>query len=398
MITRKFILKAHPVYLLLAMLLSFFGLNAQSSEYGETTDRTETYNRWALRLNGGTAIFLGDVKQEPVLPSAVPFNEWRFGGQLGLEYRMNPVFSLTGKALYSQIAGAKSKTNTYFQADMVEGSLSLYLYPVNIFSNSNGRIADIYLIGGVGISNFNSILYNLTSNLVIASSGNGNGIGLLGRTFEPFLSAGLGIDFLLSEKWALTIESSNKIFGNDMVDLTASQFKYDVYNFTSVGLTYKLGEKPFKHLKGRHADDQFTEAEEIQNSVPQVIPEKIEPVVELPVIKLEEVVKPVIVEEPTIELPVAMKKEEKIPAQTGYRVQLLATSKPYDKAKLSAKTKIDPSLIEESVFNGLYIYVIGMYEDHQEALKAMQKTRRDHATPDAFLVYFRDGKRIGVKP
>lgn len=115
MITRKFILKAHPVYLILAMLLSFFGLNAQSSEYGETTDRTETYNRLALRLNGGTAIFLGDVKQEPVLPSAVPFNEWRFGGQLGLEYRMNQFSALPAKPFTPKLQVQKVKPTPIFK-------------------------------------------------------------------------------------------------------------------------------------------------------------------------------------------------------------------------------------------------------------------------------------------
>lgn len=390
-------LKYASTLIVLLILTAFSGLFAQSGGYGEY-DGSETYNRWAIRLSGGTAVFLGDVKQEPILPSANPFNEWRFGGQLGLEYRISPVFSLAGKALYSELAGAKSKTNTYFQADMFEGSLNLFLYPVNIFSNSNGRIADLYLMGGIGLSNFNSKLYNLSTNNVIASSGSGNGIGLMGRTFEPVLSAGFGIDFLLSEKWIISIESSNKAFNSDLIDLTASQFKYDVYNFTAIGLTYKFGEKPFKHLKGRPADDQYTEVAEIQMPEPQIISEKNEPVVELPVITPEEVAKPVIVEEPTIVVPIVVEKEEKAPSQTGYRVQLLATSKPYDKAKLATKTKINPDLIEESMFNGLYIYVTGLYEDHQEALKAMQKIRRDHATPDAFLVYFRDGKRIGVKP
>ena len=67
------------------------------------------YNRWAVRLSGGTSIFFGDIKQQAVVPSSDPKNEWRFGGSMGLEYRISPVFSLRGQTVYAGIAGTKTK-------------------------------------------------------------------------------------------------------------------------------------------------------------------------------------------------------------------------------------------------------------------------------------------------
>jgi len=66
--------------------------------------------------------------------------------------------------------------------------------------------------------------------------------------------------------------------------------------------------------------------------------------------------------------------------------------------KLSNKTRILPEDIEESQFNGLYIYVTGWFKNIEEAVVARDAIRKNHATPDAWIVYFENGQRQKTIP
>ncbi len=383
-------------------------LNAQSHPYQETSHRHDEYNAWAIRLAGGTGVFMGDIKQNPLLPSSTPKNEWRFGGSLGLEYRLSPVLSLKGQALFTQLAGTKTKNGNYFDATAIESTLSLGLYPVNLFSLNNGRIAEFYFFGGVGLVNFDAKLFDLTNDKLLASSGNGNGSGLAGKTLEPLLLAGFGIDFPINTHWMISFETSNKAIGNDRMDLVVSQFKYDVYNFTSLGITYRFGSKTAK--RGQKQAKEPVKQDYAQSYLMPETPLTVDTVQpELPVEELPSFNKVISIPsdtltsvEPTAEKPetIATPIESK-PLKnenSGYRVQILASSRQYDLLKLSNKTRILPEDIEESQFNGLYIYVTGWFKNMEEAVVARDAIRKNHATPDAWIVYFENGQRQKTIP
>lgn len=379
---------------------------ALSQSYHTASDKVGLQDqRWVLRMMGGPSVFLGDIKQNPLLPASTPFNEWRFGGSVGLEYRISPVFSLSGKAAYLQLAGIKTKNNRYFEADLIEGAIQLQIYPVNIFSLSNGRIAEFYLFGGFGLSNYDSRLYNTTNDQTVASSGFGNGKGIAGKTFEPVVAAGIGLDFPLSEHWMISFESGNHAVASDMLDVFASGFEYDVFNFTTVGVAYRFGSTLSGRRKVQPLLDKRNE---------EAVTDFIEPQIEKPVVQEEdspaEGINQVITLQAMDTVPVidstrlVLQQEAMVaeiqpqPMRSGYRVQLLATSKPYDVSKLSAKTGLEVAEIDESTFNKLYIYVTGWFADRQSAIIAMKQIRTSHATPDAFIVYFSDGERVAKLP
>lgn len=370
------------------------------------------YNRWAVRFSGGTSIFFGDIKQQAVVPSSDPKNEWRFGGSMGLEYRISPVFSLRGQTVYAGIAGTKTKSDRNFEGEMIEGSLGIGLYPVNIFSTSNGRFAEFYLMAGIGLLQFDANLFRLSDGQTIAGSGNGNGMGIGGKTLEAIAFAGFGVDFPLNEKWMVSFETSNKAVSNDEMDLTVSQSKYDIYNFTSLGVTYRIGSKNFK--KPHITKSSKSIATEKKSPMKPSIPEEIihyEPPTILDTLHLE--VKEAVISEVTIPVETISIQDEILLdtldqttktvnaeniSSTGFSVQLLASSKPFPLEKLAQKTGLNMADITESSFNQLYIYTTGKFDKYQDAIVLRDKIRKENHTPDAFVVFFSDGKRQAKFP
>lgn len=391
-------------------------LTAQNHSTAQNNQAEHGYfNPWIARISGGTGIFLGDIKQNPLLPSGTGKSEWRFGGSLSVEYRFNPVLSLRGQSLYTGLAGTKTSANRYFNADLIEGTLGVGFYPVNIFSTSNSRFAEFYLIAGFGVTNFNSKLYELSNENLVSSSGGGSGIGIGGMTLEPILTAGFGVDFPLTGNWMISFETTNKLLTNDLLDLTDSNFPYDVYNFTSLGLAYRFGMKSAGKVTGIKVKE--TTAEDIYISTLPVNPET-QPTVkeevkteELPllntVITIKENEPAKTVEEittistPLIEtLQPAVNDINKLKS-TGYRVQILACSKKINLETLSKKTGIAADLISESIYNGLFIYTTGSYENYEQVVVARKTIRNKPATADAFVVYFEEGQRqktLPIKP
>ena len=396
------------VHLLLVIVLWSAGtllVHAQSIEFNSAhSSGSSTYQKWALRLQRGTSIFFGDIKENLILPSNTGKSEWRTGASFTAEYRPRPVVGLRGQALCTELAGTKTVSDRYFTSDVMEASLAISIYPANLFSGAKQHFVDVYLIAGIGFTNFNSNLYQLSSDLKVGSSGNGNGTGIGGRTFEPIVTAGLGIDFNLNKNWALVLETTNKAISNDKMDLTVSHSAYDIYNFTSIGLAYKFGSGAASKSRMKNAIEKQIMK---QASEPAKIPAKQEPLV---VSEPEEIIEEV---KPRIEIAVVtpmltdtLEKEietvvvpEVIPeTNSGYRVQVLASTKMIPIERVAKLKNIDPSTLQEDRFNGLYIYTIGFYDSYQEAAEVNKKLRRQSQTADAFVVYFENNQRLKSLP
>jgi len=93
----------------------------------------------------------------------------------------------------------------------------------------------------MGLTNYNTEVYDLSTKQVVQNVGNGSGKGIGGSTLQGIMTGGLGLDFRLSDKINLNLESANRIMNSDDMDGRVSGFIYDVYNYTSIGLSYKLG-------------------------------------------------------------------------------------------------------------------------------------------------------------
>ena len=217
----------------------------------------------------------------------------------------------------------------------------------------------------------------------------------------------MGLKFRLTDQWALNLESSNRGLNSDMLDGRESGFKYDVYNYSSLGITFKFGQN--KRTKSEDFD-YFESSKKSQNEHPAqnhpVQPAEIDmlfvapPVLSQPVEppKKEKPVEPVVEEvvEKVVEKPII---EKQVTSAIEYRVQIRAK---YGNAisidKLSSMYNLPASQIKQNTHNGFFIYTIGSFSNYETAREKRNELRSTNGIVDAFVVAFKAGERLDKLP
>jgi hypothetical protein len=348
-------------------------------------------NDWRITFGGGTALFFGDVKQYTFYPVFNYKSEWRFNTNLLIERQISPVFSLRGQGVYAHYTGTRREWNRNLIAKNIEFNLNTAIDLNNLFGRDRkDRFFTTSVILGVGLANFNSTLYELNSGNVVATGGFGSGSGINGQTLEGIVVGGLSFDFRLNENWSLRLETANRIMNSDYFDLTPSgTFKYDVYNNTSIGISYT-----FNSAKKRVSMVPESEPELIVVPKEPVTPDKsLNQVVEVLAVEKEPVVETAVVETlPTIE-------KNAVITDVEYRVQIRAR---YDGkvpiADLSRKYNIPENEISESTHNQYYIYTVGSFATYEQAAEKRNEIKSVNKVYDAFIVAFKNGNRLDKLP
>jgi hypothetical protein len=367
----------------------------------QTTGVGQNFNgRWRLSAGGGPSLFFGDITMDRWIPDN---SEWRFGGNVILERSLSPVFSLRGQAMYSYLAGRRVEWfNAHFETEIIEFNLNSAINISNLIGGYNpDRLINFNVIGGIGLTNYNTTLYDITTEAVIDTRGFGKGSGIGGLTLEGIVMGGLGMDFRLSDHVSLRLETANRIMNSDLLDIQESGFKYDVYNHSSLGISYTFGssasrrlpplapestvdhvvaDKPEEKPKTEPLKPEISPYQAIMDAIEQEEPEK-EP-------------EPVYVYEPE-----EVKEPEPDPGRVEYRVQIRARiNQPISKSYLEKRYNIPASDIKEDMHNGFYIYTVGSYPTYEEAASNRNRIRRENGVSDAFIVAFQYGKRLNKLP
>lgn len=386
-------------------ILGFFilshSINAQNSLQMVAIE--DNQSPWSVSFSGGTSVFFGDVKQNPIFPTLINKSELRYVAAVGVERRLSPSFSLRGELSYSHVVGTRRAWNRHFQAFVYQSNLSLLLYPVNaIWGHNPNRIANLYLHAGSGIVNYNSTLYALDFGQVIRSSGYGNGRGIDGMTLGVVAVGGLGVDFPLSKRFDLKIELSQHLLLNDELDLVASGFKYDMYNQFSVGFKYHFGrskadgavvpERFFEQtepiIEKQHEPEIKTETDDQWQSINQVI-------------DIGEAESEIVSKETPEEVieKTATEPEETIVKEKEYRVQILNNGrKPINLKELASRFNLNEADIVASLYKGMNIFTVGSFDSYEEALSYREIVKSVHGVHDAFVVPFIKGVRVAKMP
>lgn len=411
-LTRKYMCYKKPPFhkclIILVILLFAYPTNTYSQSYNKIS-YFKSY--WHLNFNGGTSLFFGDIKQYQFAPVSNYENEWRFGGGVMLGKQISPVFGVRGQFLYGKLAGTRRPSNLYFEADYLEFNLNSTIGLRNIFQKyKHGQFWNAYLLLGIGLTNHNTELMELNTKKVIKRVGHGSGKSFGGRTLEGMLMGGIGLDLRLSNRININLESANRILNSDDLDGKVSGFKYDVYNYTSFGISYKFGGNTGKSRKAKtytinkpKGEDGDVKTFDYDYEQPIAPPEvdvlTIEPVI---------VSKPVIPEEKEIladETPVVVVTEEPVSYKpvyvtgTEYRVQIRAKyGNPISINHLSNNYNIPSGEIHENTHNGFYIYTVGSFTSYEEAREKRNYLRSSKGISDCFVVAFRNGKRLNKLP
>lgn len=384
---------------LFLIILLLTGLISSPSFAQQTNSRGDSFiGSWRLTVGGGPSVFFGDIKQNPVLPTIIYQNQWqnelRFNANLMLERSLSPAISLRGQALYAHVAGYKNELNTYFYSPLYEVNMNMALNLSNIISGyRSDRGVNINLIGGIGLINYNTTRINTTTNDVILIRGFGAGRGVDGMTLETVLMGGIGFDFRLGERTSLRIESAMRGMNSDMFDIHEGGFPFDMYNQTTIGLSYTFG-RAMKKVPPTLPEVKKTPPPPVEE--PAKEPEKPEVSPYQTILDAMEAEKPAEPEPPVVVEP---QKPVYDPAKIEYRVQIRANIRqPMSKSGLENRFNIPASDIKEDRHNNYFIYTVGSFDTYEEARMYRDKLRRENGVHDAFVVAFQYGSRLPKLP
>lgn len=387
---------------LLVLLIALFSI---TSSYSQNFSPNSSFvSHWQLEVDGGSSLFFGDVKQYQWWPVSNYENEWRAAFGIQLNKQISPVFGINGQAVYGQLAGTRREWNKHFKNDYIEFNINTNINLINIFSPyRNGRIINPFLVFGIGLNSFNTDVYELGTNKLIQSVGNGNGRSFGGRTLEGVFLGGLGVEIRLNERWNFNLKSVNRFMNSDILDGHISQYPYDVYNITSIGIVYKFG-----YSNKHNSSPKINKSSKVNTSrvdeIETVEYDYGEQPIEAPVVQPEILyVAPYIVPQPEkkVEEIVVVEEEvvpeevvEEIIAVFEYRVQIRAKlGKPVSISHLSNLYNIPQNQIRQNMHNGYYIYSVGSFATYEQAKNKRNEIRSNNGIYDAFVVAFNNGVR-----
>jgi len=218
---------------------------------------------------------------------------------------------------------------------------------------------------------------------VLKRIGYGYGTGFKGRDRRSFLMLGAGININVNRKFAISLESTNKYAFTDLLDGVESGNHNDVYNYTSIGVVYrfaflkKLKNKPIIPVSRKISDIHSVNSQTISDGL-AYLPDY------SPIIKFKKI----------DDLTTKVESEE-IYSKIEFRVQILAEyRKPYPVERIRERYNVPVSDISEEFVNRYYVYTIGSFPNYSQAKTKCEELKLKNGISGAFVVAFRDGKRI----
>jgi hypothetical protein len=176
---------------------------------------------------------------------------------------------------------------------------------------------------------------------------------------------------------------------SDMLDGQISGYPLDVYNYTSLGVTYRFG-----FLKNKYEEEIPNEVLEPELAYVPVVVEEPEPEIEE-----EEEVVPVVVPVAIDEDLLAEDDKPLEKPEMEYRVQILAKfNGPLSINYISTSFLIPKYELKEEIYNGHFIYTVGSFKTYNEARSKRNELRTLYGITDAFIVVFDEGSRLDKFP
>ncbi|MCD4695588.1 MAG: hypothetical protein K8S16_05035 [Bacteroidales bacterium] len=373
------------------LLLTSFTLSSQEKD-------NSLWKNWSVNVNGGASLFYGDIENYEFYPTTTNKNEWRFGYGIMLQKKFGDFFSVRGQLFNGKLAGSKRAYQYWFEANILETSISGTLNISNILKRRDDRLINIYGTLGIGFANWETELKQFHSDEIINENGKDNsGSGLFGRTIEPVIPFGLGIDFNLNDHWSVIFEGSLRPVNSDKLDAKVGAFQYDFYSYNFVGITYKFG--PYEEdLPILPAEDLIAEETIIEEAEtePEVIIDT-EPEIEPEEIAVEET-KPIPDPNKTIDEKLLDKEyrtgmyESPWPG-VDFTVQIAASRKQMDPEQFKIKYGLSSDVIIHKG-EGWYRYSIGNYIKYWKAKENKNIIVTRHGIDDAFVVAYKEDKRL----
>ncbi|MFO7977734.1 MAG: OmpA family protein [Bacteroidales bacterium] len=220
------------------MILIF--ISGPSYSQGSDT-KTTVYNKFSVELNGGLLSHYGDIKRYRYYPG----DELSFGGGFGLNYHVSPLLTLRGSFLAGQLVGEMPRDDRHFENNFMEYTFNGIINFNQLFApnSRSNEFFSIYGVAGVGVISYRSQLMTISNDQVLDSYGYASdGTTKEDRVTDMTIPFGMGLKFRLSERFDVGIESAFRATKTDRLDaVDRGRTAHDMYNYTSVGITIRLG-------------------------------------------------------------------------------------------------------------------------------------------------------------
>ena len=285
-------------------------------------------NKWSIDINGGSTQYWGYINSRNF--GTTLKHTPTFGYGLVLTRQISSVWSIRGQFLMGQLKGKKEIfsdkdfANLNYFSDFYEGNITVKMSFTDMIKGYKpNRAFTLYGLAGLGLSNFQGETYNYLTDIVVNKFGYGSGKGINGYELDGMGTVGIGMSFKLSKAMNFTFENSMKFIQENKLNERNGTLKFDLYGYSSIGLSYKFGfKKEMKNLSVAKNDNQIKPKPVITEAKPAEVKKEIASVPINKEVKKE------------VPAPAPVKTEPKpAPVQnvimfTGYKVQILATLSP----------------------------------------------------------------------
>ena len=243
--------KAAFILLLGLVPLIMLGQNDKGSSY---TPKQAPY--WYIGAQGGLSQFHGDIVKYKFVPDKDNWN-FGFGGIFGRQF--TPFLGLRGNLAYGNYSGQEDRANySYlpYYNKRIEGSYIDYSLQFTfdldrlILGYNPDRKLGMYALAGIGNTQYRVRKYDIPTGTLLGTrgvntqQGGGDGKGFGNRDLVGMVPAGLGINYSVSEKVDIVLESVLRFTDSEGLDIQhggAAEIKNDFYSMTTLGLVYKFG-------------------------------------------------------------------------------------------------------------------------------------------------------------
>lgn len=398
------------------ILIGCLMLVMNSMGYAQQSDfNKKLFANLSLNLNAGPTIYWGYFSDKNSMSSA-----FRSGISTGygiiLSKQVTPVLGISGQLLFGSLQGRKDyygnglPADLNFTSDLAEGNISAKISLTDwIGGYKSKRLMNVYGLIGVGLSNFNGRVIHSLSGDTLYKIGNGSGKGINGWEIDGMATTGLGLNVRMSKDFDFTLETSMKFLQTDKLGRVKGLLSYDMYSYSSAGITYKIGVPgKVKPKKTVPVENKPTENKKETPSVTNPVkvenkpaPEKpvvvSNPVTDKPVNKIVKEEKPIISEPKKEEVKKVVKN---VPAVdntqcTGYKVQICAMLQHSQFEKLMKYYKLSEQIREDHA-GKWYRYSVGEFMTFQQAMAYSKQLRMKNNAVNAFVVKFVNGIRVGA--
>lgn len=203
--------------------------------------------QWYINANVGLTQMYGDISN-----SSNPID--KLDGETDIAYGIrlgkfiSPVFYGHFQFINAQFKGYRDVTDLQFNSSIMEFQLGTTVNLLNLFGENKNRIVNLYGLLGVSALSFRSQASTISTGEIVNGFGyEDNGMGAKTSPEMAFaIPFGLGVDFKLSDRFYLNLETGFRAAFSDKLDGVEKGSSDDPYYYTSLGISYNFKSKKEK--------------------------------------------------------------------------------------------------------------------------------------------------------